>query len=231
VDRKHARQLRSRRGLGSRTALPLIVIVVALVVAASLVHLLSHSDTYQVPTQARLADLSIPDRIVAIAESQVGYATHPSDSYCNKFSAYWDAGTANCPTGEMSEEWCADFAAWAWQLAGAHFTYGYGSGQINGAAASFYEWGIANGEWHPATTSYVPSPGDVAVYGLRLGADPYAAHVAIVTNDATGTQGPDVINGDGDQTGFSVVETGNKQTQVHTSQGVSTLSGYVSPYT
>ena len=31
-------------------------------------------------------------RIVAIAQGQVGYRTDPSDTYCNKFSAYWNAG-------------------------------------------------------------------------------------------------------------------------------------------
>ena len=84
-------------------------------------------------------------------------------------------------------------------------------GEINGAAASFYEWGVANGEWHPATSGYVASPGDVAVYGLSLGADPSAVHVAIVTDDTPGQPGPDVVNGDGDRTGFSVVETGSDQ--------------------
>src|SRR5580698_11437684 len=28
-------------------------------------------------------------RIVAAAQGQVGYQTDPSDTYCNKFSAYW----------------------------------------------------------------------------------------------------------------------------------------------
>ena len=160
----------------------------------------------------------MPQRIVAIAESQVGYSTEPSNSYCNKFSAYWDAGTAGCPSGEKSEEWCADFAAWAWQKAGVQFTYGYGPGEINGGAVSFYEWGVANGEWHPATSGYVAAPGDVAVYGLSLGADPSAVHVAIVTDDASGQSGPDVVNGDGDRTGFSVVETGTDQTMADAGQ-------------
>ena len=160
----------------------------------------------------------MPERIVTIAESQVGYSTDPSNSYCNKFSAYWNAGTADCPSGERAEEWCADFAAWAWQKAGVQFTYGYGPGEINGGAVSFYEWGVANGEWHPATSGYVAAPGDVAIYGLSLGADPSAEHVAIVTDDAPGQPGPDVVNGDGDLTGFSRVETGTDQVQVEVGQ-------------
>jgi hypothetical protein len=188
-----------------------------------------NSDSFPAPSAAALAGLNMPQRIVAIAESQVGYRTEPSNSYCNKFSAYWDAGTAGCPSGQRAEEWCADFAAWAWQEAGVPFTYGYGQGEINGAAVSFYEWGVANGEWHPATSGYIALPGDVAVYGLSLGTDASAVHVAIVTNDEAAQAGPDVVNGDGDRTGFSVVETGTDQAMADAGNGDSILAGYVSP--
>jgi hypothetical protein len=202
---------------------------VVIILVATLPKAFGNTDSFPVPSQATLAGLSVPQRIVALAKSQVGYSTEPSDSYCNKFSAYWNAGTPGCPGGEKSEEWCADFAAWAWQKAGVDFTYGYGPEEINGAAASFYEWGVANGEWHPATSGYVAAPGDVAVYGLSLGAVPSAVHVAIVTDDAPGQPGPDVVNGDGDRTGFSVVESGTDQVQADAGNGDSVLSGYVSP--
>ena len=185
--------------------------------------------SFPVPSEATLAGLSLPQRIVAIAGSQIGYSTEPSNTYCNKYSAYWDAGTADCPSGERIQEWCADFAAWAWRKAGAHFTYRYGPGEINGAAGSFYEWGVANDEWHPATSGYVASPGDVAVYGLSLGAHPSAVHVAIVTDDPSGYRGPDVVNGDGDRTGFFVVEIGTSQLRADAGHDDSTLAGYVSP--
>jgi hypothetical protein len=182
-----------------------------------------------VPSEATLAGLSLPQRIVAIAESQIGYSTEPSNSYCNKYSAYWDADTADCPSGESTEERCADFAAWAWQKAGTHFTYGHAPGEINGAAVSFYEWGAANGEWHPATSGYMASPGDRG--GLRplARAHPSAVHVAIVTADPPGQRGPDVVNGDGDRTGFSVVEIGTSQVRADAGHDDSTLAGYVSP--
>jgi hypothetical protein len=173
--------------------------------------------------------LSLRQRIVAIAQSQVGYSTDPSNSYCNKYSAFWHAGTTDCPGGELDEEWCADFAAWAWRRAGVDVTYGYGPGQINGGAVSFYEWAVANGEWHPLTSGYVASPGDLAIYGLSLAADPSAAHVAVVTDDAPGQPGPDVVNGDGNRTGFSVVDTATDQVDAHTTQDDATLAGYVSP--
>jgi hypothetical protein len=219
---------RSRRSL-RRSGLILGVGAVVITVVVTLRGAFGNDSSFPVPSEATLAGLSVPQRIVAVSESQVGYSTEPSNSYCNKFSAYWDAGTGGCPSGETAEEWCADFAAWAWQKAGVNFTYGYGSGEINGAAASFYEWAIAYGQWHPATSGYVAAPGDVAVYGLSVGADPSAAHVAIVTDDAPGQAGPDVVNGDGDRTGFSVVETGTNQLHASADQQVSTLAGYVSP--
>jgi hypothetical protein len=187
------------------------------------------ADPFSVPSRATLAGLSLRQRIVAIAKSQVGYSANPARSYCNKFSAHWDAGATDCPSGELDEEWCADFAAWAWQRAGVDVIYGYRPGTISGAAVSFYEWGVANGEWHPLTSGYVASPGDVAVYGLSLGADPVAAHVAIVTDHPPGQSGPDVVNGDGDRTGFSVVEAAADQVYADTGRHDSTLGGYVSP--
>jgi hypothetical protein len=215
---------RSLRRLG----LILAAFAVVITLVATLHGVLRNTD-FPVPGKATLAGLSLRQRMVAIAKSQIGYRTDPSHSYCNKFSAYWGAGTPDCPNGETAEEWCADFAAWAWQQAGVHFLYGYGPGEINGAAVSFYQWGVAHGQWHPATSGYLAAPGDVAVYGLSLGAHPSAVHVAIVTDDRPGQPGPDVVNGDGDRTGFSVVETGTDQVQADAGHGDSTLAGYVSP--
>jgi hypothetical protein len=188
------------------------------------------SRSFSLPGRAAIAGLDLRQRIVAIANSQVGYGTNPGNSYCNKFSAYWNAPSEGCPSGEASEEWCADFAAWAWQKAGVELTYGYGLGDLNAGAASFYEWGIAHETWHSASSGYVAKAGDVAVYGLNLGAHPSAAHVAIVTGDPPGRRGPDVINGDGDRTGFSVVEADTHQLRADTGHhGGALLAGYVSP--
>jgi hypothetical protein len=223
--------LQSRQRGKSLRRLGLILAAGALIVVlvVTLHRAFGNTNSFSAPSEASLAALSVPQRIVAIAESQVGYSTQPSSSYCNKFTSYWNAGTSGCPSGEKSEEWCADFAAWAWQKAGVQFTYGYVPGDINGGAASFYEWGVSNGEWHPVTSGYVASPGDVAVYGLSLAANPSAVHVAIVTGDAPGQYGPDVVNGDGNRTGFSVVETGTDQAVADAGNGNSTLAGYVSP--
>lgn len=166
---------------------------------------------------------------MSIAQGQLGYATDPSDTYCNKFSAYWGAGIDDCGgNGNRSEEWCADFAAWVWREAGAVVAYQLEPGYLNAASASFYVWGVDHGTWHPVGSGYVPQPGDVALYGLDP-ATVTAQHVAVVVGYRTGARGPDVVNGDGDRTGFSVVEAGTDQYRADVAGAAGALSGYVSP--
>jgi len=116
-----------------------------------------------------------------------------------------------------------------WKTAGASVTYKLKPGDINSASASFYLWGIGHGTWHPVGSGYVPQAGDVAVYGLNP-ITLIAKHVAIVTGFEPGSRGPDVVNGDGDHTGFSVVESGRDQYRADAARGSrSMVSGYVSP--
>jgi hypothetical protein len=165
--------------------------------------------------------------IVADAQGQVGYQSNPADSYCNKFSTYWGTGTP-CANGMLSEEWCSDFATWVWKRAGATVTYLDQPGDLNQSSASFYLWGIDHGTWHPARSGYQAQPGDVAVYGLDT-TTLVAQHVAVVIDDPPGARGPDVINGDGSRTGFSVVETGHDQIDADVHGHGGHISGYVSP--
>jgi hypothetical protein len=39
---------------------------------------------------------SLRGRIVRIAEDQVGYATDPANTHCNKYSAHWFSGSSDC---------------------------------------------------------------------------------------------------------------------------------------
>jgi hypothetical protein len=162
--------------------------------------------------------------IVEAAESQVGYEDDPAGTYCNKFSAYWGAGSL-CSNGNYSEEWCADFTAWAWQQGGVSFTYGYSPGDLNGAAASFYQWATDHGTWHPAGSGYTPQPGDAVIYGLNS-AGTSADHVAIVTSYTPGDAGPNVVNGDWWSGGNGGVVAASDQT---TATGTDGISGYASP--
>ena len=106
--------------------------------------------------------------------------------------------------------------------------YQLAPGYLNGNSASFYVWGTNHGTWHPVGSGYVPQPGDVAVYGLDTEAVT-AVHVAVVTSDTGNQAAPDVVNGDGDRTGFSVVEVGTSQGDADVKGKGAPLSGYVSP--
>jgi hypothetical protein len=223
--RASGRALEQRPSLRVRRRRAVGLLLVAAVVVLGLVAVgLSGSSGQSLPP---LPATAFRARIVTIAESQLGYRTDPTHSYCNKYSAFWGAG-APCGHGLRSEEWCADFAAWVWRKAGAVFTYADAPGDINASSASFYLWASAHGTWHPAGGSYLPQPGDVAVYGLDPTTET-AAHVAVVTGFHSGARGPDVVNGDGDRTGFSVVETGTDQYRADTPGTVAPLSGYASP--
>jgi hypothetical protein len=197
-------------------------VVVALVVILAVV-----SVTAAVLSRGSSTLSPLRSRIVSIAEGQVGYQTNPPNTYCNKYSAYWGSGTS-CGNGLSAEEWCADFAAWVWQQAGAQVTYQFTPGDLNSAAASFYVWAVDHGTWHAANSGYIPQPGDVAVYGLNT-TTVVAQHVAIVSGYESGNRGPDVVNGDGSHSAFSIVEMGQDQTQadVHGTSGA--LAGYASP--
>jgi hypothetical protein len=178
------------------------------------------------PTLSAASASSPGSEIVSIAESQIGYQDTPTGSYCNPYTAHWDAGTSSsCGKGKSAEEWCADFASWVWRQAGVPFTYGYGSSDINAGAVSFYQWGVANGTWHAAGSGYTPQPGDVVVYGLNTPTDTTADHVAIVTGGTT--KDPDVIDGDWWNSGNGSVAAATDQT---TATGTDKISGYVSPW-
>ena len=215
-ERAPARRSRHRRSFWRRRAA--VVVVLLLAVVGSLV-LTRSSGPHLSPRR---------ERIVELAESQLGVRTDPRTSYCNSYSAFWKSGSEACPNGLRSEEWCADFAAWVWHEAGVHFVYGLAEGDLNGTSASFYEWGVAHHEWHPVGSRYVPEGGDVAVYGLDEGALD-AQHVAVVTSFVAGSRGPNVVNGDGSRTAFSVVEAGTDQWKADIHDDGGKLSGYVSP--
>jgi uncharacterized protein with LGFP repeats len=162
--------------------------------------------------------------VVAFAASQVGYTDVPADTFCNKYTSYWGVGQG-CGNGLNAEEWCADFAAWVWRKSGAQFTYGWGFGDLNAGAVSFYRYAVAHGTWHPAGSGYVPRPGDAVVFGL----DPsgtIADHVAIVIGFTPGAAGPDAVNGDWWDSGFGMVAAAANET---TATGTDGVSGYASP--
>jgi len=171
---------------------------------------------------------SLGTKIVSIAEGQEGYQDDPSGTYCNEYSAFWlGSEPSECGnTGNYYEEWCADFAAWAWSQAGASFTYGFGTNDINAGAISFYAWAEANGTWHGANSGYTPQPGDAVVYALSTST---AQHVAIVSSYTAGDAGPNVVNGDWWVSGNGSVYAESDQSEVTSDGTAYPILGYATP--
>jgi Big-like domain-containing protein/CHAP domain-containing protein len=171
---------------GTRTTMSVLLCAATLGVGISAGALISAPSTVSAAT--------LGSTIASIALGQQGVEDNPANSYCNPYSGHWGDGTSCASVGGQAYravEWCADFAAWAWQQAGVSFTYGSASSDINADSNSFYYWALANGTWHAAGSGYTPQAGDVAVYGTSA-AD--ASHVGVVASN--GSSGPNVVNGD-----------------------------------
>lgn len=151
------------------------------------------------------------DAIVTAARSQLGYTAEMNS--CNVFSAYWQVSGSPCADGTRSNQWCADFAAWAWAQAGITGLYGNG---INALSSSFRTWGQTNGRWHPLGDGYSPQPGDVAEYD--------DAHVGIYTGGPASS--PTVISGNWDYP--SPAGDVYEQANVTNNGDGANLTGYVS---
>jgi len=98
-------------------------------------------------------------RIVKVAESQVGQGEHPPGSNCTRYGP--------------CEEWCSLFAAWVWQHSGIDLPGPTASYAYSGA---LYTWAREHGGRVLPPTS-TPVPGDLVFYG-KGPSD--SAHVGVV---------------------------------------------------
>ena len=168
-------------------------------------------------------------RIVAIAESQIGYRTDPPGTYCNKYSAYWVSGRERMRERQPGRT----------------------------VVRGLRRLGLANRRRSCHLPVHQRRPELLIGELLRVGDRP--GHMAHGRNRlcpnargrrrlrarrnrsggparghsrrfCQGRKGPDTINGDGDHTGFSAVEIGNDQYQADVpGQVPAPISGYVSP--
>jgi hypothetical protein len=74
------------------------------------------------------------------------------------------------------EEWCADFVSYVYKQAGTPFTAGETNGWDENIASNIQNMGFT---LHPASSGYVPKPGDVAYFDYAGG------HVEIVVSGGT----------------------------------------------
>jgi hypothetical protein len=158
--------------------------------------------------------------IASIAEANVGLGA------CATNSQGGTAFESSCDgNGGSPEYWCADFAQWVWEQAGAN------TSGLDAAAQSFYDYGQNNG-----TLSNSPSVGDAVVFDNGSGIH----HVAIVVQ-VNGDGTIETVSGDWDGHGGSESEFASTSSvvlnapayddSVGSEPGIMgmTIVGYISP--
>jgi hypothetical protein len=104
---------------------------------------------------------TVGDRIVAIAQREVGVAEQPPGSNDHPRIAQYRTATA----GSMVAPWCAYFTSWAAREAGAPIGPG---GQGMGAVDGVWSWAQQTGKAIPQGSG-PPQPGDLIVWDEHIG--------------------------------------------------------------
>jgi len=122
------------------------------------------------------------------AEQDASTRKHAASGTCNFYSGYFRPVSSpnGCASSSgvrwVDNDWCADFAKYVWKGAGVtHASEPEQSGGVlTGMAASFKDYGMTYGTWHPRAGGYVPEPGDSLVFDWE--GDGVIDHVGIVTS-------------------------------------------------
>jgi hypothetical protein len=112
------------------------------------------------PYSLDAADQGSPgERIVAIAESQLGQTEQPPGSNESPAIAQYRSASAGAIPGAP---WCAYFASWVARQAGEPIGE---QGQGAGAVSEVWSWAQSAGRAIPNGPGVVPQPGDLIVFG------------------------------------------------------------------
>jgi CHAP domain len=111
-------------------------------------------------TPSAAAGVDTPgQRIVAIAESQIGQTEQPPGSNESPAIAEYRGATEGAIPGAP---WCAYFASWVAREAGEPLG---SQGQGLGAVSDIWSWAQSTGRAIPNGPGVVPKPGDLIVFG------------------------------------------------------------------
>ena len=102
---------------------------------------------------------SVGAQMVQIAEAQLGQTEQPPGSNDGPAIAAYRTATAGATAGEP---WCAYFASWVANQAGAPLG---DQGQGLGYVGDIWSWAQQHGRAIPNAPGVVPSPGDLIVFG------------------------------------------------------------------
>jgi CHAP domain len=107
---------------------------------------------------------TVGQRMVQVAEGEVGQAEHPPGSNDSPRIAQYRSATSGSGIGP----WCAYFTSWVGKQAGAPVGE---AGQGFGSVQAVTDWAQRTGRWLPQGTA-TPQPGDLVVWG--------SSHIGIV---------------------------------------------------
>ena len=111
---------------------------------------------------------SIPDAIVDVARSKIGY--YPSN--INEFTT-WYYGR------ETDAYWCSIFVSWCADQVGALGT----AVPKRSSVDTMRQWFINKGQYYPATSDYVPQKGDILFINTESDGTDNVHHVDIITEN------------------------------------------------
>ena len=105
----------------------------------------------------------VGDKIVALAQAEVGQAEQPPGSNDSPRISQYRAATAGAPG---PGPWCAYFTSWAAKEAGVPLgDHGQGFGSVD----AVYAWAQSSGKANPIASGTPPKPGDLIVWDEHIG--------------------------------------------------------------
>lgn len=110
-----------------------------------------------------LAGGGVGDKIVALAQAEVGQAEQPPGSNDSPRISQYREATAGAPG---PGPWCAYFTSWAAKSAGVPLgDHGQGFGSVD----AVYAWAQSSGKANPVSSGTPPKPGDLIVWDEHIG--------------------------------------------------------------
>jgi hypothetical protein len=106
---------------------------------------------------------TVGDKIVALAQAEVGQAEAPPGSNDSPRISEYRSATAGSPG---PGPWCAYFTSWAAKSAGVPLgDHGQGFGSVD----AVYSWAQSSGKANPISSGTPPKPGDLIVWDEHIG--------------------------------------------------------------
>ena len=171
----------------------------------------------------------VRQNVVCLAQAELAYWKR-QPGYTSPYPGFTFAATGFLKYSDQNyEEWCADFTSWIYKQAGDPFSGGASGGWRLPAVAEIQALGQAGGKfhWHPASSGYVPRPGDLAIHdsdghvNIFISANGNVA--TYIGGDQGGVNQPSGAYGSKNPPSGSVVST-DTETGFYAS-----IIGYVSP--